>query len=173
MVMSRGLGDVYKRQPQNVHLMNDTKRESKEQFPTLKTDTKTDQRKDKKLRRRKRKREWKKQMNVFTKEPSNQNNKNFFIFWGVKIVVKGESEKHVSVKSTWEWKARAVRRALVRFDQKKLKDPKLAEVFQIKIGGRFATICILDSDVDTLANSPNEVLLSTAEETLGKQRKNS
>ena len=50
-----------------------------------------------------------------------------------------------------------------RFDLEKLKDPKIAEVFQAKVGEQFAALCILDSDVDTLANSPIEGLHSTAE----------
>ena len=40
---------------------------------------------------------------------------------------------------------------------------KIAEVFQPQIGGKFAALCVLDSDVDTLANSLKEGLLSTAE----------
>ena len=53
----------------------------------------------------------------------------------------------------------------------KLKDSKIAEVCQGKVGGRFAALCILDSDVDILGNSLKEGLLSTAEEVLGRQRK--
>ena len=41
----------------------------------------------------------------------------------------------------------------IRSDLKKLKDPKIAEVFQAKVGGKFAALCVLDSDVDTLVNS--------------------
>ena len=59
----------------------------------------------------------------------------------------------------------------IRFDPEKLKDPKIAELFQVKAGGKFATHCILDSDVDTLAKSLKEVLLSTAEKVLGRQWK--
>ena len=57
----------------------------------------------------------------------------------------------------------------IRFDLEKLKDQKIAEVFQAKVDGKFAALCILDSDLDTLLNS--QVLLSTAEEVLGRQRK--
>ena len=53
----------------------------------------------------------------------------------------------------------------------KLKDPKTLEVFQAKVCGDFAALCVLDSDVDTLAHSLKEVLLSTAEEVLGTLRK--
>ena len=53
----------------------------------------------------------------------------------------------------------------------KLKEPKIAEVFQVKIGGKFAGLCILDSYIDTLVNSLKGRLLSTTEEVLGRQRK--
>ena len=51
----------------------------------------------------------------------------------------------------------------ILFDLKKLKDPKIAEVFQATIGRKFEVLSVLESDVDTL--------LSTAEEVLGRQRK--
>ena len=41
----------------------------------------------------------------------------------------------------------------VRFDLAKLKDPKIAEVFQAKVDGQFAALCVFDSSVDSLANS--------------------
>ena len=59
----------------------------------------------------------------------------------------------------------------IRFDMEKLKDPKIAEVFQPKVGAKFATLRVIDSDVDTPANSLKPVLLSTAGELFGKQRK--
>ena len=59
----------------------------------------------------------------------------------------------------------------IRFDLEKLKDSNIAELFRAKVGGKFAALCVLDSDVDTLANSLKEVLLSTAEEVLGRQKK--
>ena len=58
----------------------------------------------------------------------------------------------------------------IPFDPEKLKDPKIADVFQVKVGGKFAALCVLDSDVDTLANSLKEGLLPIAEEVLGRQR---
>ena len=58
----------------------------------------------------------------------------------------------------------------IRFDPEKLKTPKIAVVFPAEIGGKFAAVCILDSDVDTLANSLKEVLLPAAEEALGNRR---
>ena len=44
-------------------------------------------------------------------------------------------------------------------------------MLQAKVGGKFAALYILDSKIDTLANSLKEGLLSTAEEVLGRQRK--
>ena len=41
----------------------------------------------------------------------------------------------------------------IRFDLEKLKDPKIAEEFQAKVGGKFAALSVLDNDVDTLASS--------------------
>ena len=57
-----------------------------------------------------------------------------------------------------------------RIRLEKLKDPKTAEVFNAKVGEKFAALCILDSDIDTLANSLKEGLLATAEGVLGRQR---
>ena len=36
----------------------------------------------------------------------------------------------------------------IRFDLEKLKDAEVAEIFQAKIGGKFAALSILDSDMD-------------------------
>ena len=43
--------------------------------------------------------------------------------------------------------------------------------FQAKVDGKFAAFCVIDLDVDALANSLKEGLLSTADEVLGRQRK--
>ena len=51
----------------------------------------------------------------------------------------------------------------IRFDLEKLKDPKIAEVFQANVGGKFEALCTPDSAVDTLANGLKEILLSSAE----------
>ena len=58
-----------------------------------------------------------------------------------------------------------------QFDLEKLKGLKIVEVSQAKVGGKFAALCIFDSDVDTFANSLNEGLLSTAVEVIGRQGK--
>ena len=49
------------------------------------------------------------------------------------------------------------------------KDLKIAEVFQAKVGRKLAALCVLDSDVDPLANNPREGLLSTVEEVLARE----
>ena len=59
----------------------------------------------------------------------------------------------------------------VRFDPEKLNDPKIMELFQANVGGKFAALCVFDSDVDTLANNLKEGLFSTAEDVLGRRRK--
>ena len=59
----------------------------------------------------------------------------------------------------------------IRFDLEKPKDPKIAEAFQDKVGEKFPALCVLGSDVDTLANSLKEGLPSTSEEIFGRQRK--
>ena len=43
-------------------------------------------------------------------------------------------------------------------------------MFQAKVGGKFAALSILDSDIDTLANSLKEGLLAAAEGVLGRQK---
>ena len=62
--------------------------------------------------------------------------------------------------------------ARIRFDVDKLKDPHVAEVFQAMIGGKFAALSILDSDMDldTLTDTFNAAVTDTANEILGKHR---
>ena len=62
--------------------------------------------------------------------------------------------------------------ARIRFDVDKLKDPHVAEVFQAMIGGKFAALSILDSDMDldTLTDTFNAAVTDTASEILGKHR---
>ena len=59
----------------------------------------------------------------------------------------------------------------IRFHLEKLKDPKISEEFQAKVGGKFAALSVPVSDVGTRANSLREVLLPTDEEVIGIQRK--
>ena len=59
--------------------------------------------------------------------------------------------------------------ARIRFDMDKLKDPQVAEVFQAMIGGKFAALSILDSDMD-LTDTFNAAVTNTANEILGKHR---
>ncbi|GFR98125.1 hypothetical protein ElyMa_004493600 [Elysia marginata] len=42
---------------------------------------------------------------------------------------------------------------------------------EAQIGGKFATLTFIDNDVDTMADSLKEVLVSTAEEVLGRKRR--
>ena len=56
----------------------------------------------------------------------------------------------------------------IRFE--KLKDPKLAEVFQARVIGKFAALGIFDSDIDTLVHSLKDEQLATAEGVLGRLR---
>ena len=58
----------------------------------------------------------------------------------------------------------------IRFDLEKVKDPKISKVFQTEVGGKFAVLCVLDSDADTLAHSLKERLLSIAQDVLGRQK---
>ena len=57
-----------------------------------------------------------------------------------------------------------------RIQFEKMKDPKLAEVFQAKVIGKFAALGIFDSDIDTLVHSLKDEQLATAEGVLGRQR---
>ena len=56
------------------------------------------------------------------------------------------------------------------FDLEKLKDPKIPEVFQAQVGGKFAALNLIDSDVSTLQIT-SKVLVLAAEDVLGRQRK--
>ena len=47
----------------------------------------------------------------------------------------------------------------IRFDLEKLKDPKNSGRFHAMVGGKFAALCVLDSDVDTLAKSKRSATL--------------
>ena len=60
----------------------------------------------------------------------------------------------------------------IRFDVDKLKDSHVAEVSQAMIGGKFAALSILDSDMDldTLTDTFNAAVTDTANEILGKHR---
>jgi len=58
----------------------------------------------------------------------------------------------------------------IKFDLEKLKDPEVLEFFQARIGGKFAALTVIDSDIDTLTNSFNTAVTETASELLGKHR---
>ena len=59
----------------------------------------------------------------------------------------------------------------IRFDPEKLKGPE-TEIFQARIGGKFAALSILDSDMDMnmLTDTFNTAVTDTANEILGKYR---
>ena len=55
----------------------------------------------------------------------------------------------------------------------KLKDPGVAQIFEAKIGGKFATLMLLDTDntgTDTLIDTFNTAVTETASKVLGKKR---
>ena len=59
----------------------------------------------------------------------------------------------------------------IKFDLEKLDDPEVAEIFQARIGGRFAALNLLDKDINDLTTSFNEAVRETAEEVVRRQRK--
>ena len=59
----------------------------------------------------------------------------------------------------------------IKFDLEKLKDPQINEIFQAQLGGRFAALNLLNSDINDLTTSFTEIVQETAEEVLGRQRK--
>ena len=59
----------------------------------------------------------------------------------------------------------------IKFDLEKLKDPEIMEVFQAKIGGRFAALNFIHEDIDSITESFNAAVEETATEVLGKLRK--
>jgi len=58
----------------------------------------------------------------------------------------------------------------IKFNLEKLNDKAIAEVFQAKIGGKFAPLLLVE-DIDELTDGYNSALKEVAEEVLGKQRK--
>lgn len=57
----------------------------------------------------------------------------------------------------------------IRFNLEKLKDPDVAEIREVR--GKCAALNLLDSNVDTLASSINDMLYTKAKEVLGRQCK--
>ena len=61
----------------------------------------------------------------------------------------------------------------LRSDIEKLKDPKVLEIFQAMIGGRFAPLTIMsndETDIDSMISTFNTAVTETASEILGKHR---
>ena len=59
----------------------------------------------------------------------------------------------------------------IKFNLERLRDPAIAEIFQAQLGGRFAALNVLDTDLNDLTTDFNEAVCETAEEVLGRQRK--
>ena len=81
---------------------------------------------------------------------------------------------HDLVMTTLKLKLKVKRRPQnpsIHLDLETLNDPEIAEVFKAKVGGKFAALNILDSEVDSLASDIKEVLLTTAEDVLGRRRR--
>ena len=61
----------------------------------------------------------------------------------------------------------------IKFSLEKLKDPNIAEIFRVTIGGKFAPLLALeyqDTEIDALINSFNTAVTETANNILGKHR---
>ena len=54
------------------------------------------------------------------------------------------------------------------FDLEKLKDPKIAKVYQAQVDGKSAALNITDSNGNTLEDGIKEVLVTAAEYVLGR-----
>ena len=84
------------------------------------------------------------------------------------------SSDHDLMMTTFKLKLKAKhcpKNPCICFDLEKLKDPEVTKVFQAQVGGKFAALNLIDSDEETLAGDIKEVLLTTAEEVLGKRWK--
>ncbi|GFR63669.1 RNA-directed DNA polymerase from mobile element jockey-like [Elysia marginata] len=81
---------------------------------------------------------------------------------------------HDLVLATFKVKLNSKRKAKsprLHFDLEKLKNPSISKTFRAQIGGKFAALTLIDNYVNTMANSLKEVLVSTAEEVLGRKRR--
>ncbi|KAK3871096.1 hypothetical protein Pcinc_023742 [Petrolisthes cinctipes] len=61
----------------------------------------------------------------------------------------------------------------LRFNLEKLKDPRISEVFQATVDGKFAPLLQLDEDLEAITNNFNSVMTETANEVLGKSQRKS
>ena len=62
----------------------------------------------------------------------------------------------------------------LKFDLEKLKDPKVLKIFQTMIGGKFATLKIMnneDADRDSMISTFNTSVTGAANDILGKHRR--
>ena len=84
------------------------------------------------------------------------------------------SSDHDLMMTTFKLKLKAKhcpKNPCIHFDLEKLKDPEVAKVFQAQVEGMFAALNLIDSNVEMLTGDIKEVLLTTAEEVLGKRQK--
>ncbi|PVD36463.1 hypothetical protein C0Q70_03447 [Pomacea canaliculata] len=59
----------------------------------------------------------------------------------------------------------------MHFDLQRLQEASVAEIFMATAGGKFFALNLMECDVNTLSGNIKEVLLSTAQEVQGRQRK--
>lgn len=93
------------------------------------------------------------------------NKANTWIFSGADI-----GSNHGLVMKTFKLRLKTTccsKDSHIHFDLENLKDAEVTRLFQIKFGSKF-TALNHNSDVDTSADHIKEVLLTTAEEVLGK-----
>ena len=74
--------------------------------------------------------------------------------------------------SSYIWRGWKKSDTRIRFEPEKLKGPEVAEIFWAKIGGKFAALSILNSDMDMdmLTDTFNTAVTDTANEILGTYR---
>ena len=59
----------------------------------------------------------------------------------------------------------------LKFNLEKLNDPQVADLFEVTIGGTFATLDLLEENIDNLTENIHGALIDTTSEVLGKARK--
>lgn len=58
----------------------------------------------------------------------------------------------------------------LKFDLDRLKDPSIAEIIQVNVGGKYAALLTLEEDPETMTNKSNETMIEAAYDVLGKHR---
>ena len=67
-------------------------------------------------------------------------------------------------------KNRDADKTTARFNLEKLKDPHIAEIFENRVGGRYAILNFIDEDINIMTENVSEILIKTADEVLGRER---